>query len=72
MWMAKVKVLAELVEHHIEEEEEEMLKNVKKEFDAETRMEIGQKYLTLQSEFSEDSEEMPAERSKKSSEVRAH
>lgn len=49
-WMARVKVLAELVEHHIEEEESDVLKDVKKQFDSETRSEIGESYLRLRKE----------------------
>lgn len=52
-WTAKVKVLAELVEHHIEEEEEEMLVEVKKEMETETRLAIGQEYLRLYESYSE-------------------
>lgn len=47
MFTAKVKVLAELVEHHIAEEENEVLKQVRKEFDAELRSEIGEDYSKL-------------------------
>ncbi len=50
-WMAKVKVLAELVEHHIEEEEEDMLPDVRKEFGAEERAQIGKEYLRLRAGF---------------------
>ena len=45
LWSARVKVLAELVEHHIEEEEEEMFPDFKKECDAEERAKLGEKYL---------------------------
>ncbi len=37
----RVKVLKDLVEHHVEEEEEEMFKKMKEVFDRETRMELG-------------------------------
>ncbi|MES3037354.1 MAG: hemerythrin domain-containing protein [Bdellovibrionota bacterium] len=46
-WQAKVKVLAELVEHHIKEEEEEMLPDFRKETSVEERSEIGLLYLRL-------------------------
>ena len=49
--MAKVKVLAELVEHHIEEEEGEMFKKLKKEFNLDKRVEIGEEYRRLRNEF---------------------
>lgn len=71
-WMAKVKVLAEVVEHHIEEEESEMLKKVKKEFDTETRNSIGQEYLDLRSEFEVGQVPMKPNKPKKPSEIRAH
>jgi hypothetical protein len=50
LFMAKVKVLAELVEHHIEEEEEDMLPDFKKKSTIEERIELGMKYLEIQSE----------------------
>lgn len=46
-WSAKAKVLAELVEHHVEEEEKEMLPEFKAETSEETRRVIGEKYLGL-------------------------
>lgn len=46
-WMAKVKVLAELVDHHVKEEEENVLRHVRKEFDIDMRKEIGKEYLNL-------------------------
>lgn len=45
LWLAKVKVLAEVVEHHVKEEEKNVLKQVRKEFDEKERMEIGKEYL---------------------------
>lgn len=48
---AKVKVLAELVEHHIEEEEEEMLPEYKKVSTPEERASVGQRYLVLCEQF---------------------
>ena len=50
-WMAKVKVLAELVEHHIEDEENEMLKEVEENMDIETRRIVGAEYSKLLLEF---------------------
>lgn len=46
-WRAKVKVLAELVEHHIEEEEDEMLPDFRKKSELETRVQLGEQFLRL-------------------------
>jgi hemerythrin superfamily protein len=51
MFMAKVKVLAELVEHHLEEEEEKLLPAYRKESELEERKELGMKYLELQRKY---------------------
>lgn len=48
---AKIKVLAELVEHHIEEEESELLPDFKKHADAEERMELGAEYRAAKDEL---------------------
>jgi len=64
MFEAKVKVLAELVEHHIKEEEEDMLPEFKKESSIEERVELGLAYLAFQSEFqAEGSDDSPKENS---------
>ena len=44
-WMAKVKVLAELVDHHIKEEESDVFKLLHKQFSADVLTEIGKDYL---------------------------
>lgn len=46
-WNAKVKVLAELVEHHIREEEDEMLHDVRKQMNLSLRQSIGSRYLAF-------------------------
>ena len=51
VWSARCKVLAELVEHHIEEEEAEILPHFKKECDVEERVMIGKEYLELKDQF---------------------
>lgn len=42
---ARIKVLAELVEHHIKEEEEDMLPDFKKNSTKEDRLRLGEEYL---------------------------
>lgn len=76
VWCAKVKVLAELVEHHIKEEEEEMLPDFKEHSNAEERADLGKDYLLAKSEFkaspefkSSDRMRMPSE---KASETQMH
>lgn len=53
-WMAKVKVLAELVDHHVKEEEQEMLKDIRKNVTLDTRIEIGKEYSQLLSELRDE------------------
>lgn len=51
---AKIKVLAELVEHHIKEEEEDMLPEFKKQTSAEERQELGALYLEEQFTYQDE------------------
>jgi hypothetical protein len=51
LWQAKVKVLAELVEHHIKEEESDMLPDYRKNSTIEERVELGLAYLDFKSQF---------------------
>ena len=54
LWSARVKVLAELVEHHIKEEEEEMFPDFKKQSTLEQRIKLGEKYLQKKPEVLSD------------------
>ena len=51
MFEAKVKVLAELVEHHVKEEEDEMLPDFKKKSEREEREVLGAKYEKLRAAY---------------------
>lgn len=57
-WCAYSKVLAELVEHHIEEEEGEFLPSLKKQIEAQKQEQMAEEFLTLrqksQRDFSEE------------------
>lgn len=63
---AKVKVLAEIVEHHIEEEEEEILPKLSKEVDLQTRKLLADQYLELRADY------LAKGKSLKTSRVEAH
>lgn len=56
-WMAKVKVLAELVEHHVKEEEKEVLKKVREEFNLDKRIVIGEMYSRLLNKYRSEENE---------------
>ncbi len=58
LWSARVKVLAELVEHHIEEEEDDLLPKFKKISAAEDRVGMGIEYLDAQDNTLEDGNEV--------------
>ena len=57
---ARIKVLAELVEHHIEEEEEEMLPEFKKDADISIRIRLGEQYLVAKEKM--ENEKSPRKR----------
>ena len=51
VWSAKVKVLAEIVEHHILEEEDDLLPDYRKSSDKQERLELGQKFLDAKERY---------------------
>ena len=51
---ARIKVLAELVEHHIQEEEESMLPEYRANTEEAERIRLGQKFLILKAEIQAD------------------
>lgn len=62
MWSAKVKVLAELVEHHLKEEEDESLPDVRKMTTPEQRLEMGAKYIEFKEQYDLPVEDLDEER----------
>jgi hemerythrin superfamily protein len=50
-WNAKVKVLAEMLEHHIQEEEDEMLEEIEEKMDLSTRQAVGGLYTQIKTEL---------------------
>lgn len=58
LWSARVKVLAELVEHHIEEEEDEMFPEFKKHSDAEERESLADQYLEQKEKITAQKDEL--------------
>ncbi len=62
LWMARVKVLAELVEHHIEEEEDELLPKYKQNSSKEERLAVTQEFIALKQELADQQgEDSPSE-----------
>ncbi len=62
LWSARVKVVAELVEHHIEEEEEEILPEFKKNSTPDVRERIGAQYIDFKTKFlAEGGDDSPSE-----------
>lgn len=60
---ARIKVLAEIVEHHLKEEEKEILPDVKRQTNAKERASLAEKYTLLRREIqAEGSDDAPHER----------
>lgn len=65
LWSARVKVVAELVEHHIKEEEEDMFPDIRKETESEERVEMGRVYLQKwEALLNAGGDDSPSEKSK--------
>lgn len=67
LWSARVKVLAELVEHHLEEEERTILPQVRRNAEPSERSAMGEKYRRLKArlestDFEKSEEELAAAR----------
>ncbi|MBO9667822.1 MAG: hemerythrin domain-containing protein [Bdellovibrio sp.] len=73
LWGARVKVLAELVEHHIQEEEDELLPDFKKHSEVKDRRNIGVTFLALKTKLLEKGgEETPHEDNLGDEDTRTH
>lgn len=59
VWLAKVKVLAELVENHIQEEETHVFAELKKHSNTDERKELGAEYLEEKEHLQHHEEVMP-------------
>ena len=70
-WMAKVKVLAELVEQHIKEEENDIFEDVRKELSIDERISIGEEYIRLRDDYRMQNA-TPVAQTKKTTEARVH
>jgi hemerythrin superfamily protein len=70
LWSARVKVLAELIEHHIKEEEEDMLPDFRKHTEKEERATLGDVYLRLKTGLEmTGGEDSPSEKTMRPSET---
>lgn len=70
LWSARVKVLAELVEHHIEEEENSLLPDFRKNSNPQDRSSLGAQFLKLKTRLLEKGgEETPHENTLKRSDL---
>jgi len=56
---AELKVLAELVEHHVKEEEREMIPKIRKELDSEILNQIGWEFMKLRGFTAKDLQDYP-------------
>jgi hemerythrin-like domain-containing protein len=56
---AELKVLAELVEHHVEEEEDELFPKMRKDIDSEILNQMGYQFMVLRQFTSKDLEDSP-------------
>jgi hypothetical protein len=75
IWGAKAKVLAELVEHHIQEEEEEMLPSFRKQTELAERISLGDQYLSLKAAFEHKEntlEDMPKNYKQNQKQISSH
>lgn len=71
LWMAKVKVLAEVVDHHVKEEEKEVLKESIKSLSTAERAEVGAEYSRLLTKYRDDGKKSKDKGKRKTEEQRA-
>lgn len=65
LWSARVKVLAEMIEHHVKEEEQDMFPEIRDEIEVSERVQMGEAYNRRYEELlSKDGVDSPAEKPK--------